>query len=101
MWSMASRRRNLAEAECRRLNKQLADLREMIGRLGASQLLNRSGFLEAFNDWLEMHHAGAQRGEALVRAALDQFMLETGPCRAAGGGRRGGTGRSVGGGWQE
>lgn len=76
--AMASRRRNAAEVERRRQNKRIADLRDMVGRLGASQLLNRPGFVDRFNDWLEEHHPGVQRREPLVRAALDQFTMELG-----------------------
>lgn len=76
--ALGSRRRNAAEAERRRLNKRLSDLREMIERIGASQLLQRPAFVERFNDWLEEHHAGVQRREAVIRAGLDQFMLEQG-----------------------
>lgn len=76
--ALGSRKRNAAAAEARRLNKRLADLREMIERLGAKRLLSNPGFVERFNDWLEEHHPGVQRREAMIRAALDQFTLEGG-----------------------
>ncbi|WP_420014058.1 hypothetical protein [Tateyamaria sp.] len=74
--ALGSKKRNAAAAEQRRLNKRLADLRDMIERIGAKQLLTNPGFIERFNDWLERHHGGVQRREGMVRTALDQFMVE-------------------------
>ena len=75
--SLESKKRNLAIAEQRRLNKRLADLRNMIDRIGAKQLLERPHFIERFNEWLEKHYAGFHRREGMVRTALDQFIMET------------------------
>lgn len=74
--ALGSKRRNKAAVEQRRLNKRLADLREMIERIGAAQLLKRTGFVESFNEWLDEHYDGSQRREALVREALDRFLVE-------------------------
>ncbi|MGJ8561698.1 MAG: hypothetical protein ACSHX3_15820 [Litorimonas sp.] len=74
--ALKSKKRNSAAAEQRKLNKRLADLREMIGRIGASQLLKQAGFVERFNDWLDEHHEGMQRRETMIRPALDAFMAE-------------------------
>ena len=75
--SLESKKRNLVIAEQRRLNKRLADLRNMIDRIGAKQLLDRPHFIERFNEWLEQHYAGVHRREGMVRTALDQFIMET------------------------
>lgn len=77
--ALSSNRANAAKVEQRKLNKRLADLRDMIERIGARHLLKGPGFLERFNDWLECRHAGVQRREAMIRAALDRFMLESAP----------------------
>lgn len=76
--ALSSRRRNAAATEQRRLNKRLADLRDMIERIGAKQLLNNPSFVERFNDWLDEHYEGVQRREGVIRTALDQFMVEAG-----------------------
>ncbi|MBR9651899.1 hypothetical protein [Thalassovita aquimarina] len=75
--ALGSKLRNAAQAEQRRLNKRLSDLREMIERIGAKQLLANPDFVERFNDWLEKRFEGVQRREAMIRAALDQFMVES------------------------
>lgn len=77
--ALGSKQRNAAAAEQRRLNKRLADLRDMIERIGAKQLLQTPAFVERFNEWLEQHHEGVQRREGMIRAALDQFMVESAP----------------------
>ena len=76
--ALKSKKRNSAAAEQRKLNKRLADLREMIERIGAKQLLNNAGFVERFNDWLDEHHQGMQRRETMIRPALNEFMTEFG-----------------------
>lgn len=76
--ALSSKRRNSEASAKRKLNKRLADLRVMVEQLGAKRLLAQPQFVERFNDWLELHHEGAQRRETLVRAALDQFLLENG-----------------------
>lgn len=77
--ALGSKKRNAAAAEQRKLNKRLSDLRDMVERIGAKQLLNTPAFVERFNDWLEQHHEGVQRRESTIRAALDQFMVENAP----------------------
>jgi len=74
--ALKSSRTNAAKVEARKLNKRLADLRDMVERIGAKQLLQTPAFVERFNDWLEQHHQGVQRREAMIRAALDQFTVE-------------------------
>ncbi|NIZ09295.1 hypothetical protein [Pseudooceanicola sp. HF7] len=74
--ALKSRNRHASAQEQRRLNKRLADLRTMIEHIGAKRLLSDPHFVERFNDWLDLHHGGVQRREALVRAALDQFIVE-------------------------
>lgn len=76
--ALSSKKRNSEAAAKRKLNKRLADLRTMLEQIGASRLLSQPQFVEKFNDWLEEHHEGAQRREAFVRDALDQFLLEKG-----------------------
>lgn len=77
--ALGSKRRNAAAAEQRKLAKRLADLRDMVERIGAKQLLKNAGFIERFNEWLETHHEGVQRREGMIRDALDQFMTECAP----------------------
>lgn len=75
--ALKSKRSNAEKVELRKLNKQLADLKQMIEvRIGAGQLLRRSGFLESFNEWLEEKHPGMQRREPFIRQALDEFQAE-------------------------
>lgn len=76
--ALGSKRRNMAAVEARRVNKRLADLRDMLERIGARQLLARPNFIESFNDWLDDNHEGVQRREAMVRGALDQFLSKDG-----------------------
>lgn len=76
--ALSSKKRNSEAAAKRKLNKRLSDLRTMLEQIGASRLLAQPQFVERFNDWMEKHHAGAQRREPLVRDALDQFLVENG-----------------------
>jgi hypothetical protein len=74
--ALKSSLRARAQAEERRRAKRLKDLAEMIEkRIGAGQLLRMPGFLDRFNDWLEERHPEAQRREAFVRQALEEFQL--------------------------
>lgn len=77
--ALKSRRKNQANAEDRKRSKRLKDLKEMIERIGASQLLRAAGFVDRFNDWLEQRYPDAQRREAFIRAALEEFQLEHAP----------------------
>lgn len=78
--ALKSKRKNHCNAEDRKRNKRLKDLREMISdRIGAGQLLRAPGFLERFNDWLEEKYPDVQRREAFIRSALDQFQQEYAP----------------------
>ncbi|MER5173815.1 hypothetical protein [Thioclava sp. GXIMD2076] len=73
--ALKSKRRNAADAENRKVAKQLKDLEAMIKeRIGAGQLMNNPMFLDRFNAFLEEHYPGKQRREALVRQALNEFM---------------------------
>ncbi|BAQ68796.1 hypothetical protein NHU_01639 [Rhodovulum sulfidophilum] len=75
--ALASSRRNRAEAEQRRRNKRLKDLREMIEkRIGAGQLLRAPQFLDRFDDWLAERYPETQRREGFIRQALDEFSAE-------------------------
>jgi hypothetical protein len=76
--ALKSSLQNKAKVETRKQNKRLLDLQAMIERVGAKQLLKASGFLERFDDWLVQHHDGVQRREPLIRASLDQFIVENG-----------------------
>ena len=76
--ALRTRRKGQADAEARRVDKRLKDLRKMIEeRIGASQLLRNPNFLERFNDWLEARYPDAQRREPFVRAALSEFEMES------------------------
>ncbi|HCO91087.1 MAG TPA: hypothetical protein DIT40_08955 [Alphaproteobacteria bacterium] len=77
--ALKSKRKNAANAEQRRRAKRIADLRDMIERIGATQLLKNPAFLDRFNDWLEDNFDGVQRREGMIRAALDQFMTDGEP----------------------
>jgi len=74
--ALESSRLNAQKTETRKINKRLADLRSKVEAIGAAQLLKSPAFVDRFDAWLEEHHAGVQRREPLIRAALDQFMLE-------------------------
>jgi hypothetical protein len=76
--ALESKKSNETAVERRKQNKRLSDLEAMVERIGAKQLLKSAGFLERFDDWLIQHHPGVQRREALVRGALDQFIVENG-----------------------
>lgn len=58
--------------------KRLQDLRAMVERIGAKQLLSSPQFIERFDDFLEAHFAGRQRREGVIRQALDQFSMGLG-----------------------
>lgn len=77
--ALKSNRAAIARTETRKLNKRLADLREMIERIGAKHLMKTPGFVEGFDEWLGQHYDGVQRREGIVREALDQFTVENAP----------------------
>lgn len=77
--ALKSSRSNAAKSQKRAQTKRLNDLREMIERIGAKQLLANPGFVERFNEWLERHREGEYRREAMIREALDEFMTESAP----------------------
>lgn len=74
--ALKSKRQNAEKTERRKRAKRIADLREKIEAIGASQLLKNATFLDRFNDWLEEHYDGVQRRQPMVREALDRFMSE-------------------------
>lgn len=75
--ALKSKRNNDVNREDRKRAKRLKDLQTMIEeRIGAGQLLRHPGFLDRFNDWLEDVYPDAQRREAFIRKALDEFQVE-------------------------
>ena len=74
--ALGSKRKNEEGQKARRQAKRMADLRDMVERIGASRLLQNPAFLDRFNDWLEENHEGVQRREKFIRDALDQFQVE-------------------------
>ena len=75
--ALKSSRKNKADRDDRKRAKRIKDLGEMIEkRIQAPQLLRSPSFVDRFNDWLEERYPEAQRREAFIRTALNEFQVE-------------------------
>lgn len=59
-----------------RERKRLHDLKLMIERIGAKQLLGNEGYLEALDAWITKHMPDRYRTEPTIRRAIEEMSME-------------------------
>lgn len=73
--ALGSKVKNAVRLEAARQRKRFADLKLVVGRIGAKQLLSAGGFVERFDEWLLENRPNQNRTEGMIREALDVFQV--------------------------
>lgn len=71
--ALASKRDHEAKKLRRKITKRRSDLAEMLVRLGHSEAAASTGFLEAFDAWIDANHGDGQRREGVIRDLYGEY----------------------------